>query len=167
MCQESLGLLSNHQTGLWPCCKHACRLLTARCWAARARPCHLTSRAPKARGRSVFHSTPTAALQALKPDSALHPQILLRRLTQAPLFRGSARISRGSFLWACAQGLGRRTLRSRFAGGGGSSLKASWLCRVHRWSVKDAARITATPPSGAIRGYVPLARGPWQPLLVN
>lgn len=159
--------MSNHQTELWPCCKQACGLLTAGCWAARARPRHLTGKAPKARGQSVFHSTPTAALQALQPDSALHPQMLLRRLTQAPLFRGSARMSRGSFLWSCAQGLGRKTLQSLFGGGGGSSPKASWLCCVHRWSMKDVARITATPPSGAIRGCVPLARGPWQPLLVN
>ena len=112
MCQESLGLLSNHQTGLWPCCKQACKLLTAGCWAAPARPRHLTSKAPKARGRSVFHSTPPATLQTLQPDSALHPQMLLWQLTQAPLFRSSAHISRGSFLWSFAQGLGRKTLWS-------------------------------------------------------
>lgn len=36
--------------------------------------------------------------------------MLWRQLTQAPLFRDSARIKQGSFLWLFAQGLGKKGL---------------------------------------------------------
>lgn len=131
----------------------------------RARPRHLTSRAPKARERSVFHNTPTAALQALKPDSALPTDTVVEAHT-GPLFRGSAHISRGSFLWACAQGLGRRTLRSCF-GGGGLLAGLAGCAGVPQVGMKDAARIAAAPPSGAIRATLPLARALGSPCLLT
>lgn len=115
--KESLGLLSTHQTGCWPCNKQACNLLTAKCQAAKARPSHMVGTAPKAWQQSVFQRTTSAtslALQGTLPSNAcaLDPETLLLCCTQAPLFRNVACMSRGSFPGPFPQSLGRKALQS-------------------------------------------------------
>ena len=76
ICKESLGRSSNQHTGCWPCSKQACKLLTAKCRAARARTSHTIGTAPGLGSN-------------LDPDACPRPRCWLASLTHQamPVFQ--------------------------------------------------------------------------------
>lgn len=137
----------------------------------------MTGKAPKTWGQSVFQLTPLATLRALQPDAehcpGSGPTVAVAAAHTGPFVRRLRTHQTRQLPLAVCSGPGKERSRGQaaspasFGDRGGCPLKASWLYHVHKRSLKDSARIMATPHSGAIRARLRLAGGPRQPLLVN
>lgn len=177
ICKESLGLLSNHQTGCWPCSKQACKLLTAECQAAKAGPHHTMGTAPKAWRPSVFQHTPSAVLPALQPHApssvrALGPETLLLWRTQAPLFSNTTGMNGGSFLWFFPQVLERKASQSscltdQLWEWRGLLAESQLVVARPKMELKGLGQNCGKTSLRCPQACVRLARGPWQPLLIK